>query len=63
VKKETIEAYRTLAHNIRHDLVHFAVYQRECAKLILHIEESLNAYRDVIGAMKNGDNDTKPKTI
>ena len=63
MKKEIFESYRVLAHNIRHDLVHFKLYQRECEKLILHIEESLNAYRDVIVAMEIGDDDTKPKTV
>ena len=59
MEKEILKSYRVLAHNIRHDLVHFKLYQRECEKLILHIEESLNTYRDVIRAMENGeDNDS-----
>ena len=53
MKKEIFGSYRVLAHNIRHDLVHFKLYQRECEKLILHIEETLNAYRDVIEKLVN----------
>ena len=33
--------------------MHFRLYQRECEKLILNIEKTLNAYRDVIEKLVN----------
>ena len=48
-----LEAYKYLVHNIRHDLVHFKLLQRECEKLILHIEETLNVYRGMIAGLVN----------
>ena len=47
------EANKYLVHNIRHDLVHFRLYQRECEKLVLHIEETLNIYREMIDDLVN----------
>jgi len=53
VKNKMTEAHRYLVHNIRHDLVHFRLYQRECEKLIMNIEKTLNIYREMIDAVVN----------
>ena len=55
MENEKLEARKSLAHNIRHDLVHFRLYQRECEKLILHIEETLRVYLDMIEALGDGN--------
>ena len=47
------EANKYLAHNIRNDLVHFRLLQRECKKLVLHIEKTLNIYRETIVDLVN----------
>ena len=51
MKKEIDKANSYLVHNIRHDLVHFRLFQRECEKLVLHIEETLNIYRERIDGL------------
>ena len=52
MKNETREAHKYLTHNIRHDLVHFKLYLREYEKLILHIEETLKTYLEMIEALE-----------
>ena len=52
VKNELLEAHKYLTHNIRHDLVHFRIYKRECEKLILHIEETLKTYLKMIEVLE-----------
>ena len=47
-----LEARKFLAHNIRHDLSHFRLYKRECEKLILHFEETLRVYLDMIEVLE-----------
>ena len=47
------EANKYLVHNIRHDLVHFRLLQRECEKLVLNIEKTLNIYLERIDYLVN----------
>ena len=52
MENKILEARKFLAHNIRHDLSHFRLCKRECEKLILHIEETLRVYLDMIEVLE-----------
>lgn len=50
-----LEARKYLAHNIRHDLSHFRLCKRECEKLVIHIEETLNVYLEMLEVLGDGN--------